>query len=545
MSNSAAEVEDEVIVMGSQSDRQESTAVASSAEQTSAADLHLFVKREDDVWVCQPCKQLNKVQKWKDRSTSNFRRHLSNKHPSLYQPQSQDQSKLTHYGFNRASTIGQKRKKFDSSYGANDKKYSDTCLTKWIVNASQPFSVVEDRDFIEYIASLREQYPLPTRNTVRNRILKLWKEEKARCRMELERDCSGKRVGITTDMWTSVAKRGYMVVTLHYVDTAWQMKSVIIAFKRVLYPHTADRLAAHFVEAVQEMSPRLLPSIWAVTGDNASTNPAMVHHLNSIVPASIQSYRESICPVDANSTGNSDCAETALWNCEDRPIVLLRCVAHVLQLAVKEGLLKVPIVDVAIGHFRDLAKKINDSPKLLEALGSVCVILGIDQKAIKLDCPTRWNSTWEMISTLIDLKLPIEELLRRIREVHTGFTGFSIDPNDNLAKPINAITWTSLQEFCSFLKEFQEATVLMSGSTYPTLGLVVPVMFGIKQHVEESIGATERFTSVHTQQFAEAVKAKLDEYHEVIHQNVVIIAAALDPRVKNLLSRFGWKGRDD
>jgi hypothetical protein len=56
-------------------------------------------------------------------------------------------------------------------------------------------------------------------------------------------DCVGKRVGTTTDLWTSSAKRGYMVITLHYIDDEWEMRSVIIGFKRVMYPHTGEGLA--------------------------------------------------------------------------------------------------------------------------------------------------------------------------------------------------------------------------------------------------------------------------------------------------------------
>jgi hypothetical protein len=70
-----------------------------------------------------------------------------------------------------------------------------------------------------------------------------------------------KRVGTPTDMWTSSAKRGCMVITLHYVDEEWEMRSVSIVFKRVLYPNTGKRLAVNFMEAVEEMSTRLLQSL--------------------------------------------------------------------------------------------------------------------------------------------------------------------------------------------------------------------------------------------------------------------------------------------
>ena len=43
-------------------------------------------------------------------------------------------------------------------------------------------------------------------------------------------DFAGSRYGITTDMWTSAAKRGYIVTTLHYINKNWEMKNVTVAF---------------------------------------------------------------------------------------------------------------------------------------------------------------------------------------------------------------------------------------------------------------------------------------------------------------------------
>jgi hypothetical protein len=74
-----------------------------------------------------------------------------------------------------------------------------------------------------------------------------------------------------------------------------------------------------------------------------------------------------------------------------------------------------------------------DSPKLLEALSAICASLKVAAQTPKLDVPTRWNSTWEMLNTTMALKKALEELFRRIRERHDGFTAFSIKPTDDLA----------------------------------------------------------------------------------------------------------------
>jgi hypothetical protein len=206
-----------------------------------------------------------------------------------------------------------------------------------------------------------------------------------------------KRVGTPTDMWTSSAKRGCMVITLHYVDEEWEMRSVSIVFKRVLYPNTGKRLAVNFMEAVEEMSTRLLQSLWAVTADNASAISKMLGTTNKLLPDRIAYHRER------NISNNAVwCSDDQIWKTND--IFLFRCPAYILQLAVQEGLKACPGTDGTVGHFRDLAKTIIDSPKLLEALVSIRAILKIKNKMLGIDYPTRWNITWEMISTIIDMK---------------------------------------------------------------------------------------------------------------------------------------------
>ncbi|KAH9119582.1 hypothetical protein AeMF1_007797 [Aphanomyces euteiches] len=339
------------------------------------------------------------------------------------------------------------------------------------------------------------------------------------------------RIGLTTDMWTSIAKRGYMVVTLHYIDTAWQMRSVIIAFKRVMYPHTGERLARHLLEGVEEMSPRLLPCLWCITGDNASTNTIMVAAINRMLPEFITKYQDSTVDQDAESLTAPYNRLYQMW--QGGQVILLRCFAHTLQLAVKVGLSKCPAIDAAIGHFRDIAKKIIDSPKLLEALHAVSSTVKIKPRVLELDVPTRWNSTWSMVSTILALKPAIIELLRRIRNGHDGFVNFVIGPKDHLARDIAESMWSALEDFCAFLKTFKDATVVMSASKYPTLGLIVPLMVVIKQRLSDAVNTCAGYRCSHTAAFAQAIQNKLMDYDDLIQQPVVKIAAALDPRTKD------------
>jgi hypothetical protein len=81
---------------------------------------------------------------------------------------------------------------------------------------------------------------------------------------------------------------------------------------------------------------------------------------------------------------------------------------------------------------------------------------------------------------------------------------------------------------------------MMSGSTYPTLGLAVPAFHIIQQHVAKSIQAAEfAFDSPHTVIFAKAVQSKMKQYEVKIRRKEALMAAALDPRIKMCIEKLG------
>jgi hypothetical protein len=121
--------------------------------------------------------------------------------------------------------------------------------------------VVDQADFRQYCGALREEYSVPSRNTLKARVMSRWQEEKSKTRIRLKAELARRRVGITTEMWTSSAKRGYIVVTVHYITKEWDVRHCFLAFIRVLYPHTGERLAENLVRAVKEMDPSLLSSM--------------------------------------------------------------------------------------------------------------------------------------------------------------------------------------------------------------------------------------------------------------------------------------------
>ncbi|KAL0463443.1 UNVERIFIED_CONTAM: hypothetical protein Slati_0231900 [Sesamum latifolium] len=112
--------------------------------------------------------------------------------------------------------------------------------------------------------------------------MRIYGDEKVKCFQLLDKlKC---RVAITTDMWTSSNnKKGFMAVTIHFVDDSWTLRSFILMFVYVPAPHTADVLAQALSETL--MNWNIDRKLSPIAVDNCTTNDAMFHHLLDKLPS--------------------------------------------------------------------------------------------------------------------------------------------------------------------------------------------------------------------------------------------------------------------
>ena len=94
----------------------------------------------------------------------------------------------------------------------------------------------------------------------------------------------------------------------------------------------------------------------------------------------------------------------------------MHCCAHILNLIVKDRL---EIIKGAIENFRYSVAYWTTTPKRVEKFEKIAkyVHVRIDKK-IALDCKTRWNSTYTMLSTA----LPYKAVFTRASRVDRQYT---------------------------------------------------------------------------------------------------------------------------
>ncbi|KAI8531946.1 hypothetical protein RHMOL_Rhmol11G0175200 [Rhododendron molle] len=97
-----------------------------------------------------------------------------------------------------------------------------------IIMHEYPLSMVEHAGFKSFALALQPLFQMVSRNTLKADIFKIYDGERLKAMKAIEKIQS--RVAVTTDMWiSSNQKRGFMVITGHYVDDSWKLQSIILS----------------------------------------------------------------------------------------------------------------------------------------------------------------------------------------------------------------------------------------------------------------------------------------------------------------------------
>uniref|UniRef100_A0A8R7THP7 BED-type domain-containing protein n=2 Tax=Triticum urartu TaxID=4572 RepID=A0A8R7THP7_TRIUA len=250
-----------------------------------------------------------------------------------------------------------------------DKARKDLALM--ICEHEYPLSIVDHSGFRRFCSSLQPMFKMVCRNTIRNDIVAMHSAQKEK--MVIFFATFKHRVAVTTDLWTvGYQKRGYMAVTAHYIDDSWNLKSFLMRFAYVPCPHSAEVICEALYECLVEW--HLERKISTVTLDNCTSNDKAT----GILPDKL------------------DTSSLML----DGQLLHMRCAAHILNLIVKDGM---SVLEKGIERLRDSVAFWSATPKRHEKFEKMAKTLNIEyNKRLTLDCKTRWNSTYIMISIEVE-----------------------------------------------------------------------------------------------------------------------------------------------
>jgi hypothetical protein len=199
----------------------------------------------------------------------------------------------------------------------------------------------------------------------------------------------------------------------------------------------------------------------------------------------------------------------------DGQLLHMRCAAHILNLIVKDGM---SVLEQGIERLRDSVAFWSATPKSHEKCEKMAKTLNIEyNKRITLDCKTRWNSTYTMISIAVQYIEIFEKLKAREKK-------FKCCPTKD--------DWKFAKEICDRLKLFFDITELFSGTKYVTANIFFPKVITIRLAIRKWGNSDNELI----QKMSEEMKDKFEKYWKDIH-GLMSVATVLDPRYKlNILN---------
>ena len=151
--------------------------------------------------------------------------------------------------------------------------------------------------------------------------------------------------------------------------------------------------------------------------------------------------------------------------------------------------------------------------------------MGKPEHKLIQDVSVRWNSSYYMISRLLEQRWPVTATLSD-PEVTQRAKHF-LD--------LKAEQWSLLEELEQALKPFECATVYLSGGSYVTLSSLPALIKGLMKSTQNAA-----FDNTHVQGFQAAAAIEISKRWEVemsykdAATNTSLIAAALDPRFRRV-----------
>jgi hypothetical protein len=314
--------------------------------------------KNDNITISFNCK-LCEAEYGVSTSTTTLRRHLINIHSSTYMQHNQQQPKQI------------------SSYTFSEQMHITINLLRWLIVGLQPFNIVEQAEFQQFIHSLDPRYVIPCRQTIKENLDSLFLQRRTKIKSEFNSLMA--KIALTTDIWTSnYNNTAFLGITMHYINNNWEVKKCLLDIIPIEGSHTATLILTKLTDVLQDFN--ISNKIISLTTDNGSNMLACGRELANELEAGFSNF-------------------TFTHN---------RCAAHVINLAVKAGMKH---LDSSITKLRKFVIKIKNSQLLVDDLKSICKIKNKQFLMPIQDVDTRWNATYLMLERQISTQDVMEILV--------------------------------------------------------------------------------------------------------------------------------------
>lgn len=346
-----------------------------------------------------------------------------------------------------------------------------------------------------------------------NKSLETTREDVAKV---LKRDLqSARRIVLGLDCWS---KKGltaaFLGISAAFFNPVSNLpQHILLNLHQIGHPHTGLMLAEKINKTLTQWEIDGRKIMLAVTDNGSNMIKAIASVKLKVEGGNVDPDPES--DLEVEHVGDDDDQEEQDpelesdeddMTLEDESISMHRipCVAHTLQLVLKE-IDKNSAYTALMTKSKALVKSIRQSSIATELLMGKC------GKTVVTDCATRWNSSYLMLSRLVEIKGSLIEVMEEMRW-------------DGL---LNS-EWARLVELVKLLGPFKEQTDNMQTDTL-SLSVIIPSLLELSLHLQDP-----SFTKALSQPLLNALRRRFALFLDPLNEHFEPIAAAatfLDPSV--------------
>ena len=242
----------------------------------------------------------------------------------------------------------------------------------FIAKDIQPIDTVNDEGFQAMIKTFEPRYTVPDRKTfAMNYLPKMYATEKKRISNLLQKS---PHFSCTTDIWTSRAQHAYLGLTVHYIDDEFSLQNHLLETKEFPDSHTGVNIANEIEKSLKQ---------WKLSKDG----------------------------LVAFTTDNGGNVVVAI---QELDCIRVPCFSHCLNLAVEKAC-SIAEVTKVIARCRRLVSHFHHSSKDTYVLKQKQADLRHKDHSLIQDVTTRWNSSYYMISRILEQQQPLCAALLEVK----------------------------------------------------------------------------------------------------------------------------------
>ncbi|XP_078174789.1 BED zinc finger and hAT dimerization domain-containing protein isoform X3 [Carex rostrata] len=358
-------------------------------------------------------------------------------------------------------------------------------LLKFLINASLPFSTLEDESFISLYKFLDPRAKIWPREQAEAVSLQVFQSMQEDVRASLQNVSS--KICLTLDFWTSCEEILYMSVTGHWIDDMWHMHKVLLNICHIAYP---------------------------------CSGPEILYALTRVISSFDLDMRIVSCTTNNSQQAGHACQLLMeQMDSQKRPFFYIPCGAHALKMILEGGLVNLKPI---LSKIREFMIEVNSNCDALEDFKQMVALYQEGPLKFPIDTSASWNGDFTMLDLVHKAPNAVDNTMKKHEETIGGGCSLTLPPSE----------YSAINILHQFLDQFYKTTTNLCTTKIRTVGLV---LFFI-DHIADLI------TSCRDDSCQDWLKTLADDMYNrarsftgQVYNGFTFMCAILDPRIKREL----------